>query len=141
MTIPEASRLVLEAVTLGRGGEIFVFDMGEPVKIADMARRMIQLAGLIPDEQVKVVFAGLRPGEKLYEELLTDSEFTVPTRHPKIRIAKVRRYEWNEVSTAVDQLIRMAESEESEQVIRLMKKLVPEFISNHSPYEIYDPKN
>ena len=141
MTIPEASRLVLEAVTLGRGGEIFVFDMGEPVKIADMARRMIQLAGLIPDEQVKVVFAGLRPGEKLYEELLTDSEFTVPTRHPKIRIAKVRRYEWNEVSTAVDQLIRMAESEESEQVIRLMKKLVPEFISNHSPYEVYDPKN
>lgn len=141
MTIPETSRLVLEAVTLGRGGEIFVFDMGEPVKIADMARRMIQLAGLIPDEQVKVVFAGLRPGEKLYEELLTDSEFTVPTRHPKIRIAKVRRYEWNEVSTAVDQLIRMAESEESEQVIRLMKKLVPEFISNHSPYEIYDPKN
>ena len=141
MTIPEASRLVLEAVTLGRGGEIFVFDMGEPVKIADMARRMIQLAGLVPDEQVKVVFAGLRPGEKLYEELLTDNEYTLPTRHPKIRIAQVRPCDWAVVRGAVDGLVSMADSEESEQVILSMKKLVPEFISSHSPYEIYDPKN
>lgn len=141
MTIPEASRLVLEAVTIGKGGEIFVFDMGDPVKIADMARRMIQLAGLIPDKQVKVVFAGLRPGEKLCEELLTDTEYTLPTRHPKIRIAQVRVCKVDEVCDAVDKLVLMADSEEPEQVIQLMKKLVPEFISRHSPYEIYDVKN
>lgn len=141
MTIPEASKLVLEAVTLGKGGEIFVFDMGDPVKIADMARRMIQLAGLVPDEQIKVVFAGLRPGEKLYEELLTDTEYTLPTRHPKIRIAKVRKCDWIEVSDTVNKLVSLANMEESEQVIMLMKKFVPEFISNHSPYQKYDPKN
>ena len=99
MTIPEACRLVLEAGSMGKGGEIFVFDMGESVKIADLAKKMIRLAGLMPDKDIEIAYTGLRPGEKLYEELLNDQENTVPTHHEKIMIGKVRPAVYEEINT------------------------------------------
>ena len=136
MTIPEACRLVMEAATMGRGDEIFIFEMGEPVKIANLARRMIELAGFEPDKDIKIEYTGLRPGEKLYEELLSNEENTKPTTHKKIRIADVRQYE--EVARAIEKLSQLSLEVRIPDTVRLMKKIVPEFKSNNSIYEQYD---
>jgi len=140
MTIPEACRLVLEASVIGKSGYIYVFDMGEPVKIYDLAKRMIELAGLIPDEDIKIEFSGLRPGEKLYEELLNDSEITEETSHEKIMTAKVREYSFFEISPLVEEIITLAREEEVYNMVTSMKQLVPEFISNNSEFELLDKK-
>lgn len=138
MTIPEACRLVLEAAVMGQGNEIFVFDMGTPVKIADLARRMIDLAGLTPDVDIKIEYTGLRPGEKLYEELLATKENTLPTPNKKIFRAHVREYERAEVVAAIDKLKVVAETVDRVATVREMKKIVPEFKSKNSVYEELD---
>ena len=138
MTIPEACRLVMEAAVMTDGNQIFVFDMGESVKIADMARRMIELAGFTPDKDIKIEFTGLRPGEKLYEEVLATSENTVPTGHSRIRIAKVREYDYAEARTVADELEVLSRAVEIPDMVRLMKRTVPEFKSKNSIYEKYD---
>lgn len=140
MTIPEACRLVLEAGVMGNGGEIFVFDMGEPVKIVDLARKMIRLSGKTPDVDVKIEFSGLRPGEKLYEELLNNSENTQPTYHDKIMIASVRQYNYPEVKVQIEKMIASARKHYSVETVEQMKDLVPEFISNNSVFENLDNK-
>ena len=140
MTIPEACRLVMEAATMSTGNQIFVFDMGESVKIDTLARRMITLAGFVPDKDIMVEYTGLRPGEKLYEEVLSDLENTLPTCHERIRIAKVREYEYNLAKGTMDELARLALAVEIPDMVKLMKKTVPEFISKNSKYEIYDQK-
>ena len=128
MTIPEACRLVMEAGMMGEGNEIFVFEMGEPVKIVDLATRMIELAGYRLDEDIKIEFTGLRPGEKLYEELLSTEENTLPTSNKKIKIAKVRRYEYNDVLEAYADFENLARNVEIMNTVTLMKKILPEFI-------------
>ena len=139
MTIPEACQLVLEAGSMGNGGEIFVFDMGQPVKIADLARKMIKLSGLEPEEDIKIEYSGLRPGEKLYEELLNNAENTLQTYHEKILIAKTRTIEYASLSVQIDALITPAQQQESvTSVVQAMKELVPEFISNNSEFEKLD---
>lgn len=138
MTIPEACQLVLEAAIMGKGGEIFAFDMGMPVKIDDLARKMVQLAGLVPDKDIRIVYTGLRPGEKLYEELLSNEENTLPTHHQKIMIAKVREYPFTEVRDQFNNLIQVAEEGRSWEVVRLMKTIIPEFKSNNSVFEKLD---
>lgn len=138
MTIPEACRLVLEAGTMGNGGEIFVFDMGEPVKIADLARRMIVLAGFRPDKDILIQYTGLRPGEKLYEEVLSDKENTKETPHPKIHVAQVREYQYAEVAQKIDHLTELAVAVQIPEMVKEMKAIVPEFISKNSKFEIYD---
>lgn len=139
MTIPEACQLVLEAGAMGEGGEVFVFDMGKSVKIVDLAKKMIQLSGFVPDKDIKIEFTGLRPGEKLYEELLTKNENTIPTYHEKILIAKTRVYDFNEIQTQISQLIKLAESHAGfEIIVQEMKVLVPEFISKNSAFEQLD---
>lgn len=140
MTIPEACQLVIEASVMGEGGEIFVFDMGRPVRILDLARKMIRLAGKEPDVDIKIEFSGLRPGEKLYEELLNNSENTMPTYHEKILIAKVREYEFSKVSLRVETLILSAKQHYTVETVRLMKQLVPEFLSKNSVYEKLDAR-
>ena len=134
MLIPEACKLVLEAGTIGQGGEIFVFDMGEPVKIVDLAKRMIKLSGA--DVQIK--FTGLRDGEKLYQEVLNVKEITLPTVHPKIMIAKVREYDYSSIVPVFDELYNSSLGEDNMSIVRRMKRLVPEFRSQHSVYEILD---
>lgn len=139
MTIPEACQLVLEAGSMGNGGEIFVFDMGQPVKIADLARKMIKLSGLEPDDDIKIEYSGLRPGEKLYEELLNNAENTMATYHDKILIAKTRTLEYDSLSVQIEALITPAKNQESVvEVVAAMKALVPEFISNNSEFEKLD---
>ncbi len=138
MTIPEACSLVLEAATIGNGGEVFLFDMGEPVKILDLAKKMIRLAGLTPGKDIEIRFTGLRPGEKLYEELLNKEEEVIPTHHKKILIAKVIEYDFEKVSQSIDQLIAIAVENRDEDVVKQMKRIVPEFISNNSIYESID---
>lgn len=138
MTIPEACRLVLEAGTMGNGGEIFVFDMGEAVKIADLARRMIVLAGFKPDKDIKIEYTGLRPGEKLYEEVLSDKENTKETPHPKINVAAVREYEYAEVAPRIDKLAQLSMDVKIPEMVMEMKDMVPEFKSKNSIYEKYD---
>lgn len=138
MTIPEACRLVMEAATMSAGNQIFVFDMGESVKIDDLARRMIQLAGFTPDVDINVEYTGLRPGEKLYEEVLANTENTLPTNHTRIRIAKVREYDYAEAKDMVGELERLSRIVDVPSVVRLMKQIVPEFISNNSRYQEYD---
>ena len=140
MTIPEACCLVMEAGTLGDGGEIFVFDMGEPVKILDLARNMIRLAGFTPEKDIPIVFTGLRPGEKLYEELLNQRETTLPTSNEKIMVARVRESDFDEVNERVNQLIETSRLTKPFTTVSLMKQLVPEFISNNSIYEQLDPQ-
>lgn len=137
MLIPEACELVLEAGTKGEGGEIFVFDMGKPVRIADLARRMIELSGA---KGVEIKYTGLRDGEKLYEEVLSESEATKPSFHEKIRIACVREYEWSDVSREIDALIAQSHTYDDMAVVASMKRLVPEYISNHSKYTVLDHK-
>lgn len=138
MTIPEACRLVLEAAVMGQGNEIFVFDMGTPVKIADLARRMIDQAGLTPDVDIKIEYTGLRPGEKLYEELLATKENTLPTPNKKIFRAHVREYQREEVVAAIDKLKVVAETVDRMATVKEMKKIVPEFKSKNSVYEELD---
>lgn len=138
MTIPEACRLVLEAGCMGQGGEIFVFDMGKSVKIVELAKKMIRLAGLEPNVDVKIEYSGLRPGEKLYEELLNDNENTMPTHHEKIMIGKVREYVFADVEKQIYELIASAKSDSNRQVVINMKKLVPEFKSKNSIFEELD---
>lgn len=138
MTIPEACQLVLEAGAMGKGGEIFVFDMGKPVKIVDLAYKMIRLAGKVPEADIKVVYSGLRPGEKLYEELLNNSENTLPTYHDKILIAKVREYDFAWVQSEVAELVRLAKKHIALDTVAKMKEIVPEFISNNSSFEKLD---
>ena len=138
MTIPEACRLVMEAATMSTGNQIFVFDMGESVKIDDLARRMIYLAGFKPDEDIKIEYSGLRPGEKLYEEVLSNNENTLPTDHSRIRIAKVREYDYAEALAGVDELERLSREVEINDMVKLMKDIVPEFISKNSKFEKFD---
>ncbi|RHR99704.1 polysaccharide biosynthesis protein [Parabacteroides sp. AF14-59] len=138
MTIPEACRLVLEAAFMGKGNEIFVFDMGTPVKIADLARRMIELAGLIPEKDIEIKYTGLRPGEKLYEELLATKENTLPTNNTKIFHAKVREYNFTDISTIVSHLVNLAIRVEKLETVKVMKSIVPEFMSKNSEYEKLD---
>ncbi len=138
MTIPEACRLVMEAATMSTGNQIFVFDMGESVKIDDLARRMISLAGFKPDVDIKIEYSGLRPGEKLYEEVLSNNENTMPTDHSRIRIAKVRDYDYNEARAGVEELDRLSREVEIPSMVKLMKDIVPEFISKNSRFEAYD---
>jgi FlaA1/EpsC-like NDP-sugar epimerase len=141
MTIPEAVQLVLEASAMGKGGEIFVFDMGKSVKIADLARKMIQLYKLTIDKDIKIVYTGLRPGEKLFEELLNNEENTLPTHHPQILIGKVKEYEFTQVSKDVDELIQLMETQDNQRIVTKMKLMVPEFISNNSEFEALDKGN
>ena len=140
MTIPEACRLVLEAGAMGEGGEIFLFDMGNSVKIADLARNMVKLSGLTLGKDIQLVYTGLRPGEKLYEELLTDKENTLPTHHPKIMIARVRTYNFKSVLSEISKLKILAASQNNEAIVRKLKEMVPEFISKNSEYEKLDNK-
>jgi FlaA1/EpsC-like NDP-sugar epimerase len=139
MTIPEACQLVLEAGSMGNGGEIFVFDMGEPVTIADLAKKMIRLYGYIPNIDIDITYSGLRPGEKLYEELLSDAENTLKTYHEKIMIAKVREVTLKDIECRFAEFRKLVNSSESEnELVALMKALVPEFISNNSVFERLD---
>ena len=135
MTIPEACRLVLEAATMGKGGEIFVFDMGEPVRIADLAEKMIRLSGMEPGTDIEIAYTGLRPGEKLYEELLATTENTLPTHHPRILIGKVRSDEPLAVLAKVSELVNTADVDD---LVRRMKELVPEYRSHNSVYSNFD---
>ena len=138
MTIPEACSLVLEAGCMGNGGEIYIFDMGEPVKIYDMARRMISLAGLKPDVDIKIEEIGLRPGEKLYEELLNDKEKTTATVNKKIMVAKVKMYDYKDVCTHIDKIITFASKGDVHEMVYAMKEFVPEYKSMHSKFEAID---
>ena len=141
MTIPEACRLVMEAATMGKGNEIFVFEMGKAVKIVDLATRMIELAGYKPGDDIKIEFTGLRPGEKLYEEVLSDKENTIPTNNKKIKIAKVRRYEYEEVRSVYIELEQLSRSVRIMDTVSLMKQFIPEFKSKNSPlFEKLDTK-
>ena len=135
MLIPEACRLVLEAGTMGKGGEIFVFDMGKPVRIADLARRMITLSGA---KDCKIEFTGLRDGEKLFEEVLNDAEHTLPTKHPKIMVAQVREYDYAEALRNEERLLQASQSYDDMEIVRIMKEIVPEFKSRQSKYEALD---
>lgn len=138
MSIPEASRLVLEAATMGEGCDIFVFDMGEPVKIVDLARKMIELAGYKPDEDIKIIFTGLRPGEKLYEEVLSDQEKTLPTKNKKIRIAKVKFCEYDWTCAEVDLLEKYSREGDVIKSVSELKKMVTEYLSQNSVFEELD---
>ena len=138
MTIPEACRLVLEAGSLGKGGEIFIFDMGKPVRIVDLAKRMIQLSGLEAGKDIQIEYTGLRPGEKLYEELLNLEENTIPTHHPLIMIAKVRESDPGQVRTEIEDLIELTTHPDDMEIVRRMKQIVPEYKSQNSVYESLD---
>ncbi|PBQ31883.1 polysaccharide biosynthesis protein [Sphingobacteriaceae bacterium] len=138
MTIPEASQLVLEAAAMGKGGEIFVFDMGDSIKIVDLARKMILLVGMKEGKDISIVYTGLRPGEKLYEELLANNENTLPTHHSQILIGKVREYEYNDVKVIIQELIKSFDTQNNELIVQRMKDLVPEYISNNSIFQKLD---
>ena len=138
MTIPEACRLVMEAATMSKGNDIFVFDMGESVKIDTLARRMISLAGFKPDEDIKIEYTGLRPGEKLYEEVLATTENTLPAFHERIRIAQVREYAYADALSAVDRLSELSRAVEIPDMVRLMKQTVPEYKSENSRFKEFD---
>jgi FlaA1/EpsC-like NDP-sugar epimerase len=141
MTIPEAARLVLEAGAMSSGGEIFAFDMGESVKVIDLAKNMIRLSGLELGKDIEITITGLRPGEKLYEEVLNSAEDTVATHHPKILRAKVREYDFEEISKKVTELIALFDAQNNMEMVRLLKQLVPEYISRNSEYESLDRKS
>lgn len=138
MTIPEACQLVIEAGNMGKGGEIFIFDMGEPVKVLDLAKKMIALSGLELGKDIHIKITGLRPGEKLYEELLANEENTVNTHHPKIMIAKVREYDFEEVTQKIESLIQSQRNQNQAIMVKKMKEIVPEFVSNNSVFEKLD---
>jgi len=138
MTIPEACQLVLEAGTMGKGGEVFIFDMGKPVKIIDLAKKMIKLAGLTPDKDVKIEFTGLRPGEKLYEELLNDTSVTLPTYHEKITIFQDSVEGFSDLNRNIHELINLSNSYNSFEIVRKMKSIIPEFKSMNSTFQKID---
>ena len=138
MTIPEACQLVLEAGSMGNGGEIYIFDMGKPVKIIDLAKKMIKLAGFVPDKEIKIQIVGLRPGEKLYEELLNDTSKTLATHHEKIMIAEEIQDEFETLHTDIEELIEKANFFGNDDIVMQMKKIVPEFISMNSTYQLLD---
>jgi FlaA1/EpsC-like NDP-sugar epimerase len=138
MTIPEACQLVLEAGVMGKGGEIFIFDMGQSVKILDLAKKMIRLSGLEPNKDIDIVYTGLRDGEKLFEELLNHAESTIPTHHEKIMIANVQEYEYPEINSFVGLFNDLIVDKNELKMVALMKELVPEFRSNYSRFEILD---
>ena len=138
MTIPEACQLVLEAGAMGEGGEIFIFDMGESIKVDDLAKKMIKLSKLTLDKDIQLVYTGLRPGEKLKEELLNSDENTKQTHHPKIMIAKVREYDWETIYKETDKLIDLFKFQNNDAIVKKMKQMVPEFISSNSVYEKLD---
>ncbi len=138
MTIPEACQLVLEACSMGKGGEIFIFDMGKPVKIIDLAKKMIRLAGFVPEQEIKIKIVGLRPGEKLYEELLNDSAKNLATHHEKITIAEEVCDEFDVISLGIEELIEASKSANNDKIVSLMKRIVPEFKSLNSVFETLD---
>lgn len=138
MLIPEACKLVLEAGTKGNGGEIFVFDMGKPVLIKDLAERMIKLSGA---RNIEIKYTGLRDGEKLYEEVLNEKETTKPSFHDKIRIACVREYDYDQINSEIESLIRISHEYDDMATVSMMKHIVPEYISNHSKYSVIDNRN
>lgn len=138
MTIPEACQLVLEAGVMGEGGEIFIFDMGESVKILDVAKKMVKLSGLTLGKDIQISFTGLRPGEKLYEELLATTENTLPTHHQKIMIAKVRSYDYDHISQQLVHLRQVLNLGDENRIVTKLKELVPEFVSNNSRFEEID---
>jgi len=138
MTIPEACQLVLEAGCMGKGGEIFVFDMGQSVKIVDLALKMIKLSGLKEGTDIKIIYTGLRPGEKLFEELLATSENTLPTHHQQILVGKVREYEFVEVTQFINELISLFNTQDNKRIVSKMKDIVPEFVSNNSVFQTLD---
>ena len=140
MTIPEACQLVIEASTMGKGGEIYVFDMGKSIKIIDLAKKMIQLAGLEVNKDIDIKITGLRPGEKMYEELLSNEENTITTHHPKILIGKVKLSDYNTVNQLVKQLLLKLEEQNNENIVKQMKLIVPEFVSNNSEFTKFDKK-
>lgn len=140
MTIPEACQLVLEAGAMGNGGEIYIFDMGKPVKIIDLAKKMIKLAGFIPDKDIMIKVVGLRPGEKLYEELLNDTSKTIPTYHSKIMISEEIQDEYESLHTNIEELIQIANLFENDAIVSKMKEIVPEFKSMNSTFELLDVK-
>jgi FlaA1/EpsC-like NDP-sugar epimerase len=138
MTIAEACQLVLEAGCMGIGGEIFVFDMGDQIKIVDLAKKMIQLSGLVEERDIRIIYTGLRPGEKLYEELLASSENTMPTHHPQILIGKVKQYNFEEINQKIEVLISLFNTQNNIDIVSAMKDLVPEFKSNNSVFTKLD---
>ena len=138
MTIPEACQLVLEAGSMGEGGEVFVFDMGESIKIIDLAEKMISLSGLKLGEDIEIEITGLRPGEKLYEELLAAEENTLPTHHPQILIGRVKEYDFEEIEEHIKALIDSFDAQENTDIVGQMKRIVPEFISKNSDYSKLD---
>lgn len=138
MTIPEACQLVLEAGNMGKGGEIYIFDMGKSVKIIDLARKMIKLSGLTLGQDIQIVFTGLRPGEKIKEELLADQENTLPTYHPKIMVARVRTYDFLQAAKEIDDLLESYAIQIDEMMVQKMKKIVPEYVSQNSKFEALD---
>jgi FlaA1/EpsC-like NDP-sugar epimerase len=138
MTIPEACQLVLDAGAMGNGGEIFIFDMGTSVKIANLAKKMIKLSGFELGKDIQISFTGLRPGEKLYEELLNDKENTLPTHHAQIMIGKVKKYDFDIISEKITNLIHLIPENDNFKIVRMMKEVVPEFKSQNSEYEIID---
>jgi FlaA1/EpsC-like NDP-sugar epimerase len=127
MTIPEACELVLEAGTMGEGGEVFVFEMGNPVKIYDLAKNMIRLAGFVPEKDIKITFIGTRDGEKLYEELFVDEDKMLPTHHPKIKIGKVKQYEMHYLLNRIEELQAIASSDDSQMIKETFQSIIPEF--------------
>ena len=138
MTIPESCQLILEAGMMGRGGEIYVFDMGESVKIVDLARKMISLSGFKIGQDIQIVYTGLRPGEKIREELLNNKEKTLPTHHPKIMIGKVREYPFDLVEKETNEILQMPGNSKEREIVSKMKSIVPEFLSNNSIFEELD---
>jgi FlaA1/EpsC-like NDP-sugar epimerase len=138
MTIPEACQLVLEAGAMGKGSEIFIFDMGQSIKIVDLAMKMIKLSGLVLDKDISIAYTGLRPGEKLYEELLADHEKTLPTHHKQIMVAQVKEYNFDVITNTVNELIALFDTQDNKLIVKKMKLLVPEFKSNNSIYEELD---
>lgn len=138
MTIPEACQLVLEAAAMGNGGEIFIFDMGASVKIIDLAKQMVKLSGLELGKDIQIKFSGLRPGEKLYEELLATKENTIATHHPRIMVAQVREYDWQTVTSKTKELTSLYAHQDNERAVILLKEMIPEYISQNSPFEALD---
>ena len=138
MTIPEACQLVLESGAMGKGGEIFLFDMGQSVKISDLAKKMVQLAGLTLGKDIQIIYTGLRPGEKLFEELLATKENSIPTHNPQIMAGKVREYDYKEVSEKIDSLLTLISRQDNKEIVMKMKEIVPEFKSENSVYEELD---
>jgi FlaA1/EpsC-like NDP-sugar epimerase len=138
MTIPEACQLVLEASAMGKGGEVFIFDMGKSIKVVDVAKNMIRLSGFEVGKDIQIKYIGLRPGEKLYEELLCDKENTLPTYHPKIMIAKVAHNDYDTMSDHLNQFEKLIKTQNNLEIVKLMKRIIPEYKSQNSIYEVLD---